>query len=115
MDSVSLSLTDQRDLVKSKEVNASDLAAACYRQIERLNPTLNAFITVIPPQENIYPPSGSMPLYGIPVAVKDIYNTKGIRTTAGSKFFADHIPQEDAFTVQKIKTAWEVTIFSRLL
>jgi len=105
MDSVSLSLTDQRDLVKSKEVNASDLAAACYRQIERLNPTLNAFITVIPPQENIYPPSGSMPLYGIPVAVKDLYNTKGIRTTAGSKFFADHIPQEDAFTVQKIKKA----------
>ena len=105
MDSVSLSLTDQRDLVKSKEVNASDLAAACYRQIERLNPTLNAFITVIPPQENIYPSSGSMPLYGIPVAVKDLYNTKGIRTTAGSKFFADHIPQEDAFTVQKIKKA----------
>jgi len=105
MDSVSLSLTDQRDLVKSKEVNASDLAAACYRQIERLNPTLNAFITVIPPQENIYPSSGSMPLYGIPVAVKDLYNTRGIRTTAGSKFFADHIPQEDAFTVQKIKKA----------
>lgn len=105
MDHVSLSLTDQRDLVKSKEVNASDLAEACYRQIERLNPTLNAFITVIPPEENVLPPSGSMPLYGIPVAVKDLYNTKGILTTAGSKFFSDHIPQEDAFTVQKIKKA----------
>jgi aspartyl-tRNA(Asn)/glutamyl-tRNA(Gln) amidotransferase subunit A len=105
MSPTSLSLTDQRDLVKSKEVNASDLAAACYRQIERLNPILNAFITVIPPEEETYPPAGSVPLYGIPIAVKDIYNTKGIRTTAGSKFFADHIPQEDAFTVQKVKRA----------
>ena len=101
----SMSLTDQRDLAKSEEVHASDLAAACYRQIERLNPTLNAFITVIPPEKNLLPSSGSMPLYGIPVAVKDLYDTRGIRTTGGSKFFADNIPQEDAFVVQKIKKA----------
>ena len=101
----SMSLTDQRDLAKSEEVHASDLAAACYRQIERLNPTLNAFITVIPPEKKLLPSSGSMPLYGIPVAVKDLYDTRGIRTTSGSKFFADNIPQEDAFVVQKIKKA----------
>ena len=100
-----LSLTDQRDLVKSRELNASDLASACHRQIEKLNPTLNAFITVINPDQNALPPSGSMPLYGIPIAVKDLYYTKGIRTTGGSKFFADHIPTEDAFVVQKIKRA----------
>lgn len=100
-----LSLTDQRDLVKSRELNASDLASACHRQIEKLNPTLNAFITVINPDQNVLPPSGSMPLYGIPIAVKDLYYTKGIRTTGGSKFFADHIPTEDAFVVQKIKRA----------
>lgn len=100
-----LSLTDQRNLVKSRELNASDLASACYRQIEKLNPTLNAFITVINPDQNVLPPSGSMPLYGIPIAVKDLYYTKGIRTTGGSKFFADHIPTEDAFVVQKIKRA----------
>ena len=107
MAQTSLSLIDQRDLAKSEEIYASDLAAACYRQIERLNPTLNAFITVIPPEENVLPPSGTrgMPLYGIPIAVKDLYNTKGILTTAGSKFFASHIPQEDAFTIQKIKKA----------
>ena len=100
-----MSLTDQRDLAKSEEVHASDLASACYRQIERLNPTLNAFITVIPPEKKLLPSSGSMPLYGIPVAVKDLYDTRGIRTTSGSKFFADNIPQEDAFVVQKIKKA----------
>ena len=105
MDNKSLSLTNQRDLVKSSEQSASDLASACYRQIEKLNPTLNAFITVIPPEPQEFPQSGSMPLQGIPVAVKDLYDTKGIRTTGGSKFFADNIPTEDAFVVQKIKKA----------
>lgn len=98
-----LSLTDQRDLVKSKEVNASDLAEACYRQIEKLNPTLNAFITVVPPDQDKLPDEGSTLLFGIPVAVKDLYDTRGILTTGGSKFFADHIPNEDAFAIQKIK------------
>lgn len=101
-----LSLTDQRDLIKSREINASELADACYRQIERLNPTLNAFITVIPPEQlSAQEETQSGHLHGIPVAVKDLYNTKGIRTTAGSRFFADHIPQEDAYVVQKIKKA----------
>lgn len=101
----SLSLIDKRDLMKSREVSASDLAAACYRQIERLNPTLNAFITVIQPEQNEIPNNGSMPLFGIPLAVKDLFDTKGIRTTGGSKFFADHLPSEDAFVVHKIKKA----------
>ncbi len=101
-----LSLTDQRDLIKSREITASELADACYRQIERLNPTLNAFITVIPPEQ--LPPLGEAPsglLYGIPLAVKDLYDTKGIRTTSGSRFFADNVPQEDAYVVQKVKKA----------
>ncbi|HNO32528.1 MAG TPA: amidase, partial [Anaerolineales bacterium] len=101
----SLSMTDQRNLVKNREVNASDLAANCYRQIERLNPILNAFITVLPKREEELPSNGSTPLYGLPLAVKDLYDTKGIRTTGGSKFFADRIPTEDAFVIQKIKKA----------
>ncbi|MCX6060349.1 MAG: amidase [Chloroflexi bacterium] len=101
----SMSLTEQCELSKSDENHAAELAAACHRQIERLNPTLNAFITVIPLEKKIPPPNGNAPLYGIPVAVKDLYDTRGIRTTAGSKFFADNIPQEDAFVVQKIKNA----------
>ena len=101
-----LSLTDQRDLIKSREIDASDLADACYRQIERINPKLNAFITVIPPEQS-FPDSEEHTgaLYGIPIAVKDLYDTKGIRTTAGSRFFSENIPQEDAHVVQKIKKA----------
>lgn len=97
-----LPLTDLRNLVKSKEMDANELISACYRQIERLNPVLNAFITVMP-QENPVAQEGN--LYGMPVAVKDLYETKGIRTTAGARFFADNIPQDDAFVVQKIKKA----------
>jgi aspartyl-tRNA(Asn)/glutamyl-tRNA(Gln) amidotransferase subunit A len=102
----SLSLIEQRDLVKNKAIDATDLASACYRQIESLNPTLNAFITLIPP-ETLFSQNGAQgtQLYGIPLAVKDLYDTKGIRTTSGSRFFADNIPQEDAFVVQKIKRA----------
>ena len=98
-------INQPKRLMNSNEVNASALAAACYQQIERLNPTLNAFITVIPPETLPSDTTQSMPLYGIPLAVKDLYDTKGIRTTAGSRFFADNIPQEDAFTVQKVKKA----------
>ena len=106
MNLASLSLTDQRELVKSKEINASDLASACYRQIEKLNPTLNAFITVIP-QDQVHPlgEGYGLHLYGIPLAVKDLYSTKGILTTSGSRFFADYIPDEDAHVVHKVKKA----------
>lgn len=98
----SLALTDLRNLVKSKEVDASELTSTCHRQIEKLNPVLNAFITVI---QHEVDSKQDGPLPGIPIAVKDLYETKGIRTTAGTRFFADHIPQEDAFVVQKLKKA----------
>ncbi|MBL8088791.1 MAG: Asp-tRNA(Asn)/Glu-tRNA(Gln) amidotransferase subunit GatA [Anaerolineales bacterium] len=104
------SLIIQRDLMKSREVHASDLASACYKTIERLNPILNAFITVIPPEKNDIPSNGSMPLYGIPVAVKDLYDVKGIRTTGGSKFFENNIAKEDAFVIQKIKKSGGIII-----
>lgn len=104
------SLIIQRDLMKNREVHASDLASACYQTIKRLNPILNAFITVIPPEKNDIPSNGSMPLYGIPVAVKDLYDVKGIRTTGGSKFFENNIAKEDAFVIQKIKKAGGIII-----
>ncbi len=98
----SLSLADQRDLVKSKEIEASDLASICYRQIEKLNPILNAFITITHLE---YSTMQGGPLCGIPLAVKDLYDTKGILTTAGSRFFANNLPQEDAHVIQKVKKA----------
>jgi aspartyl-tRNA(Asn)/glutamyl-tRNA(Gln) amidotransferase subunit A len=51
-----------------------------------------------------------LPLCGIPLALKDLFETAGVRTTAGSKFFADHIPAEDAFVVRKLKAAGAVIL-----
>ena len=96
------------------------LTEACFRQIERLNPKLNAFITVCDVtaseawqshNEEIATRRKSplaTTLKHIPLAVKDLFETKGIRTTAGSLFFKDYIPNEDAAVIQKIKAAGAV-------
>jgi len=82
------------------------LTQACYRQIERLNPTINAFITVIPPSTGHAKGRSSQgTLAGIPIAVKDLYETAGVRTTAGSLFFKDYVPEQDAFAVSKLQAA----------
>jgi len=106
-----LTITEALALLSRREISALDLTEACYRQIERLDPKLNAFITVA----NVIARSEAtkqspnlqkdLPLFGIPIALKDLYETVGLRTTAGSKFFADNIPSEDAFVVQKLKAA----------
>jgi aspartyl-tRNA(Asn)/glutamyl-tRNA(Gln) amidotransferase subunit A len=106
-----LTITTALESFYSGKVTARDLAEACFRQIERLNPKLNAFITVIKPEDalQVQYPAGTGPLTkavrGIPIALKDLFDTAGILTTAGSKFFADHIPEEDAFVVEKLKQA----------
>jgi len=83
------------------------LTEACFRQIERLNPKLNAFITILEPSTiNYQQRTGS--LAGVPFAIKDLIETKGIKTTAGSLFFKDYIPNEDAAVIQKLKAAGAV-------
>jgi aspartyl-tRNA(Asn)/glutamyl-tRNA(Gln) amidotransferase subunit A len=109
-----LTITTALEALRGQQTTAQDLAEACYRQIERLNPSLNAFITVIDVQSalNAQIPASINPLTsalrGIPIALKDLFDTAGIRTTAGSKFFSDHIPQTDGFVVEKIKQAGAV-------
>lgn len=104
-----LTITTAIDALHRQKTTAQELAEACHRQIERLNPTLNAFITVLQPEEalRIQSPAGTGPLTkalrGIPIALKDLFDTAGICTTIGSKFFAENIPDTDAFVVSKIK------------
>ncbi|MDP2839124.1 MAG: amidase, partial [Syntrophales bacterium] len=105
-----------------REFSALELTEACLRQIERLNPTINAFITLTPElacqgamqADALLTVQPSNPeqfaLLGMPVALKDLFETAGIRTTAGSKFFADHIPAEDAQVVLKLKLSGGVVL-----
>ena len=108
-----LTISGALDLLRSHKITSQELAGACFRQIERLNPTLNAFITVCDadtafkphPNQQTIPLVVANALRGIPIAVKDLFHTAGIRTTAGSTFFSDFIPPEDAFVVEKLKQA----------
>ena len=117
MDTINtLTLSNALELLRGKKISSQELAEACYLQIERLNPSLNAFITVIDLQDALKTQlpggnaSSSIALRGIPIAVKDLFDTAGIRTTAGSKFFAENIPPEDAFVVEKLKQAGALII-----
>jgi aspartyl-tRNA(Asn)/glutamyl-tRNA(Gln) amidotransferase subunit A len=116
MDIASLTLTQARAALAQGDFSPQDLTEACLRQIERLNPTINAFITILRPErsreaaKSTSYPKGKGALAGLPIAVKDLYETAGVRTTAGTKFFADYVPSEDAVAVKKLKEAGAVIL-----
>ena len=118
-DLAGLSLQKVSELVRKGSVSPVDLTTECLRRIERLNPELNAFITVTGEQalaqarqaENeIRGGRWRGPLHGIPIAFKDNIDTAGIRTTAGSGVFANRIPTEDAEVVRRLKASGCVTL-----
>ena len=105
LDLTMLTIAEASRKMARKELSPVELTQAALERIERLNPQLNAFITVLAEQalgdaraaeREIM--SGHMrgPLQGIPIALKDLCATKGIRTTAGSKILRDYVPTEDA-------------------
>src|SRR5690349_17257538 len=106
-----LTITDALEALRGQQISARELVDACFRQIERLNPELNAFITVLDPEEAIKAQlpessaSSSNSLRDIPLAIKDLFDVAGIRTTIGSKFFADNVATQDAFVIEKLKQA----------
>ncbi len=88
----------------SGELTAESLVDACEKQIERLNAQLCVFVTVMKPE---FGETGGR-LSGIPIAVKDLFETKGVRTTAGARFFSDYVPGSDAVAVEKLHSAGAV-------
>jgi aspartyl-tRNA(Asn)/glutamyl-tRNA(Gln) amidotransferase subunit A len=115
----SLSLTEAAQLVRRRKVSPVELTQACLDRIEKLNPGLNAFITVTAEaalasarsaEQEIGRDGWKGPLHGIPVALKDLLDTAGIRTTAGSGLFRERIPHEDAEVVRRLKAAGAVLL-----
>jgi len=101
-----LSISEALHLMQEGKLSPRTLADACSQQIKSLNPKLNAFITVLDVNiDESQKGSPSKPLGGIPIAIKDLFETQGIRTTAGSKFFEDYIPAEDGAVVRKLTEA----------
>jgi aspartyl-tRNA(Asn)/glutamyl-tRNA(Gln) amidotransferase subunit A len=116
-DITNLSLHQVATLVKEKQVSPVEITRACLKRIEALNPLLNAFITVTGEtalaearraESEIQRGQWRGLLHGIPIALKDLLDTAGVRTTAGSALFKDRIPQEDAPVVQRLREAGAV-------
>jgi aspartyl-tRNA(Asn)/glutamyl-tRNA(Gln) amidotransferase subunit A len=103
--------------LRQRKISPVELAKACLAQIERLNPRLNAFITVTAEsalaearaaEAEIQRGQWRGPLHGIPVGLKDIIDTAGVRTTAASALCKDRIPGADAEVVRRLKNAGAV-------
>jgi amidase len=114
-----LEATELVQRIRSKDVSCVEVMMAHLAQIERVNPTANAIITLLPERAlagaraadaAIAQGAALGPLHGLPVAHKDLVPTQGIRTTYGSRIYADHVPDEDALIVQRLKQAGAITI-----
>ncbi len=114
-----LSLLDASRRVRDKRVSPVELTQACLSRIERLNPRLNAFITVTAEQAleqarvleaEIRSGKWRGPLHGIPIALKDLIDTAGLKTTAASAVFKDRVPEEDAEVVRRLRQAGAILL-----
>jgi len=116
---INVSLEEAATLLRERPVSPVELTEACLARIQAVEPRLNAFVTVTADlaRAEARAAEGEIaagryrgPLHGIPVAVKDLFVTKGIRTTAGSRILATWIPEEDATVVRKLRAAGAVLL-----
>jgi Asp-tRNA(Asn)/Glu-tRNA(Gln) amidotransferase A subunit family amidase len=108
-----------REMVASRAVSPVELVELYLRRIERLNPTLNAYLTVCADEaltsakaaeQAVRQGSDLGPLHGVPIAIKDLELTKGVRTTAGSLVFVDKVPDYDSIVVERVRKSGAVII-----
>src|SRR5579871_894879 len=115
----SFTLAEAAERVRKKAISPVELTNDSLQRIERLNPRLNAFITVT--AESALSEARAReaeaqrgrwrgPLHGIPIALKDNIDTAGIRTTAASELFKDRVPSEDAEVVRRLKNAGAIIL-----
>jgi aspartyl-tRNA(Asn)/glutamyl-tRNA(Gln) amidotransferase subunit A len=108
-----LDATEIAALVRARELSPVELVAALRQRAAELNPELNALITPFPDAERRAEAAeaevargGSLgPLHGVPFTIKDSLDTAGVRTTRGSRLFADHVPARDATVVSRLVAA----------
>src|SRR5229473_6253351 len=108
-----------REALSSKKISARELAADYYKRIDVRNPELNAYLTlshdrayVQADRVDVLVAAGKPlpPLAGVPVAVKDVISTRGVRTTCGSKILENYVPPYDATAVQRLEAAGAVIL-----
>lgn len=117
-----LTISNALEQLRTKVYSAMELTETCLHQIARLNADFQAFINPVPDmavkaamQADVLYNSrslgqGDLPLLGIPLGLKDLINMAGVPTTAGSKFFKDNFPGEDAPVVSRLKNSGGVVL-----
>src|SRR5919109_1169347 len=114
-----LSIRSLATLIQRQEVSPVEATQAAVDRVEKFDRQLNSFITLLPEQalaqarateQEIRDGRYRGPLHGIPIAVKDLYYTKGIRTTAGSKILSDFMPTYDATVIARLREAGGILI-----
>jgi amidase len=112
--------TELTAAIRTRQVSAVEVTDAVLARIDRVNPIVNAFVTVAADQAREAarqadaaagrPNAQLGPLHGVPVSIKDLVLTKGIRTTFGSRAFAEYVPTEDALIVQRLRAAGAIIL-----
>lgn len=118
MDTQTLTIGSIIDGYKTKQFSVSEVVTAYLDRIEMIDPQLNSFITVTgdsaleeaKKKDGMHEKVKTQPLFGIPIALKDIYMTRGIRTTAASKVLENYVPVYDATVVERYKNAGAIII-----
>lgn len=116
MDIKTLTIKSALGGLRSKKFTSVDLIVSCLENIEKYNKEYNVFLTVEDKDKLLHlareadQTDHSLPLSGIPVALKDLFSSKDLRTTAGSKVLDNYIPQYDATVVKKLKDAGAIII-----
>jgi len=119
-DICSMRATDMAALIQQKKLSALDVMQAHLRRIEQINPKVNAIVTQVPENQLLAQARAADEavargtvlgsLHGLPVGVKDMSETKGIRTTYGSPLFKDFVPTFDSLVVERIRNAGAILV-----
>ena len=110
-----LSAVEQAQFIRDGEASSVELVQLCLERIERIDPVLNAFVTVcsddaLSAAAIADSTQGDAPFHGVPIAVKDLAATAGIRTTYSSQAYADYVPDFDTAVVRRIREAGFVIV-----
>ena len=114
-----LPVVDMAEAIKTKKLSPVEVMDAILSRIERLNPKVNAYCTLVAESARKQAVEAEAmvmkgeelgPLHGIPVSIKDLIFTSGIRTTGGSMIYENFVPDQDAIVVERLKAAGAIVI-----